>query len=229
MNCLLCHRQLRDNWSLRFLLLPKKYQTKTVCEACLTTFRLIEPATCCPGCGRQQALKQVCGDCQKWQTHSSMAFSNVALFEYNAAMKQFMHAYKFQGDYRLRAAFNVQFSQFVQEQQNAALLVALPIDEQTWQTRGFNQVSGLLDGLALKAPLLMNRSKSEKRQSQKSRWERLETSNHFQIDVEYPEQIKNKEILLIDDVYTTGRTLRHAAQTLLEAGCATVRSVTLCR
>jgi len=39
----------------------------------------------------------------------------------------------------------------------------------------------------------------------------------------------NNPVLLVDDIYTTGRTLRHAAQLLKEAGCQEVYALTLCR
>lgn len=41
--------------------------------------------------------------------------------------------------------------------------------------------------------------------------------------------VKDKDILLVDDIYTTGSTLRHAATMLLEAGAKSVSSLTLIR
>ncbi|HBC90402.1 MAG TPA: ComF family protein, partial [Lactococcus sp.] len=41
-------------------------------------------------------------------------------------------------------------------------------------------------------------------------------------------KVPNK-VLLIDDVYTTGRTLQHAITVLKEAGAQDVRSFSLCR
>ncbi|WP_285885297.1 ComF family protein [Cytobacillus oceanisediminis] len=41
--------------------------------------------------------------------------------------------------------------------------------------------------------------------------------------------IKNKKIILIDDIYTTGSTLYHAAKVLKAGGAASVCSVTLAR
>ncbi|WP_324614141.1 ComF family protein [Pediococcus pentosaceus] len=41
--------------------------------------------------------------------------------------------------------------------------------------------------------------------------------------------ISGEHILLVDDIYTTGATLRQARTTLLRNGATQVRSVTLCR
>ncbi|MEK1829666.1 phosphoribosyltransferase family protein [Priestia megaterium] len=41
--------------------------------------------------------------------------------------------------------------------------------------------------------------------------------------------VTNQEFLLIDDIYTTGATVRQAANCLQEAGARSVRSLTLIR
>jgi len=41
--------------------------------------------------------------------------------------------------------------------------------------------------------------------------------------------VQNKNILLVDDIMTTGATARSAAATLIEAGAASVRVATLSR
>ena len=41
--------------------------------------------------------------------------------------------------------------------------------------------------------------------------------------------IKNKDILLIDDVYTTGSTLRSASKALIDAGASKVTILVLAR
>jgi competence protein ComFC len=42
-------------------------------------------------------------------------------------------------------------------------------------------------------------------------------------------KIDNRSFLLIDDIYTTGSTLRHAAKLLIQNGAASVSSLTLIR
>ena len=43
------------------------------------------------------------------------------------------------------------------------------------------------------------------------------------------EKVTGKEIMLIDDVYTTGTTVRNAARLLYEHGATRVSSLTLAR
>ena len=66
---------------------------------------------------------------------------------------------------------------------------------------------------------------SKEQQAKKTRIERLQTPQLF--DVIAPQQIKDKNILLVDDIYTTGTTMSHAKKALLEAGAQEVRGFTL--
>lgn len=47
--------------------------------------------------------------------------------------------------------------------------------------------------------------------------------------VKYPARVKDKHVLLIDDVMTTGSTLRECAQVILKAGAASVDTLTVAR
>lgn len=47
--------------------------------------------------------------------------------------------------------------------------------------------------------------------------------------VKYPDNIKGKRVLLIDDVYTTGSTLRECAKVLKKAGAKSVDSLTVAK
>ena len=63
-------------------------------------------------------------------------------------------------------------------------------------------------------------------QSSKTREERLQTQQAFKIKkgVDLPDKI-----LLVDDIYTTGKTLQLAKQILLEAGVKEVLSFSIAR
>ncbi|MDE1542612.1 ComF family protein [Ligilactobacillus salivarius] len=99
------------------------------------------------------------------------------------------------------------------------------MDEYTMQHRGFNQVEGLIGDLPYSRVLKMKKLKRDKKQSEKSRSERLKTQQPF----EYIGDKLQGNYVIIDDVYTTGRTLYYAQELLLKNGASRVCSVTLAR
>ena len=127
----------------------------------------------------------------------------------------------------------------------AKLLVrALPLDEsfdlvmpmpvhwrKLWE-RGFNQAELISRPVAnrygIKLSGNLRRSRYTKPQAGLSETERR-TNLKGSFAVRRPDEIKGKKILLIDDVFTTGATLRAAAEALKAAGAARVSALTLAR
>lgn len=58
---------------------------------------------------------------------------------------------------------------------------------------------------------------------------RKNVSRAFAVPANRTDKIKNKRIVLIDDVYTTGSTVRECAKALLQAGAAEIFVLTLAR
>lgn len=136
-----------------------------------------------------------------------------------------MHLYKFQGDYSLRNVFRHFFTDQV-KQVAADIVCPVPISDHTWQTRGFNQVTGLLD---LPVTQLLSTVGQKKRpQSSRSRQERLTIAQPFRwLNRAAKELVKGKQVLIVDDVYTTGRTIYYAADLIREGGVKSVKTLSL--
>jgi competence protein ComFC len=231
--CLVCSSPIAPTINWETLLFGPNQ--KPVCEKCYAQFSPIrEPA--CKICNRslyklnpQFYQDEICNDCIKWQQSSkwkNILEKNTSLFEYNDFMAEVIARFKYRGDYAIAKIFSQPLKQLLQNI-DYDLLVPIPLSEERLYERGFNQA----DSLALEAgaePInLLRRIHSEK-QSKKSRNERIHLPQVFQLSQAAP-PFQNKHILLIDDVYTTGSTLRQAAVILLQAGAKTVQSLTLAR
>lgn len=223
MNCSLCQQELIRNLSLIELFSAPSL----CCSACLQKFSRIDPKTACLGCGRPQLQKALCSDCQKWQTTYPQLLENTALFTYDDVLKNWMQRYKFEGDYHLRFIFASELKQQLQAF-HGYLICPIPLTEDRFNTRGFNQVNGLLSAAKCKSTELLARPEPSLPQSKKTRQERLQLMQPFVLTIA-PEKIKNKRVLLVDDVYTTGRTLFHAADIFWQNGVKVVKSLTLAR
>ena len=110
------------------------------------------------------------------------------------------------------------------------IVTPVPISRQSLCDRGFDQTEILAAGVAQRLKLengkyLLVRIKDTPHQRELSREER-EKNIHNAFRVVEPERVYNKNILLLDDVYTTGSTVRECARVLKEAGAARVAVIT---
>ncbi|MFC6207639.1 ComF family protein [Levilactobacillus tongjiangensis] len=153
---------------------------------------------------------------------------NRALFQYDAGFKAYMQQYKFQGDYALRVVVQATLARALQRA-TYDVLVPIPVDVATWQSRGFNQVTGWLTGQPFFQALEVVADHKERPQSAKTRAERLVTPQPFSLAPNACKVLQHQRVLLLDDVYTTGRTIRHAIDQINLSGAKAVTSLTLAR
>lgn len=102
------------------------------------------------------------------------------------------------------------------------LIIPIPISKQRMKERGFNQIGWIakkvaheLGGSFIYKDDLLLKIKHTKKQSTLKRSERLSNpKGSFAVH----KKIKNKKVILIDDVITTGATVNEAKRALKEAG-----------
>ncbi|WP_049782643.1 ComF family protein [Maribacter sp. HTCC2170] len=105
-------------------------------------------------------------------------------------------------------------------------VIPVPLHHKKLKRRGYNQVSlfGKQLALHLKAEFLENgliKTSNTKTQTKKTRIGRWQNNKALYM-LNKPELITNKNILLVDDVITTGATMEICAQTLGEAKGVTI-------
>ena len=113
-------------------------------------------------------------------------------------------------------------------------VIPVPLHPQRLRTRGFNQASiiGQTASKALKLPLdevsLVRVSTTEKyRAGMDTKGRRDTVAGAFR--VAYPRLIAGEDILLVDDVFTTGATVSACAEVLFDAGAKSVFVLTIGR
>ena len=113
------------------------------------------------------------------------------------------------------------------------VIIPVPLHATRLYERGFNQAEVLCEEISKKYERqyrndLLFRIKDTPHQTGLNRDNRLlNLSNAFKItDIK---KIKNKRILIIDDIFTTGSTLDEVAFTLLKAGAKSVSGLCLAR
>lgn len=195
-----------------------------LCEKCTTLLPLItEPI--CEKCGRQMKEATICSDCAKWS--ENILRTNRAVFSYSNEMKIFIQQWKFRGDYIWIEAFEpyikTTFTKYYHNIQ--AVLVPIPLTEERLYERAFNQAEAIATVIGLPIETALQRdSQFQEKQSKKTRAERLQSKNPFIVTKQL-----NKPVILVDDIYTTGMTIHHAANALHTYGVKEIYSFTLVR
>ena len=155
------------------------------------------------------------------------------LMIYRDHTRHAIHRFKFGNSPELARPFgHLMAEKIIENQLNADFLVPIPLDFMRQFSRGYNQslllaeMVSKITGIPTCQPL--RRIKRRSRQSGRNRIDRhKELAGNFVL--KSPEAVKNRNILLIDDIFTTGATLDAATTTLLSGGAASVTVFTLAR
>ncbi|HLR52092.1 MAG TPA: ComF family protein [Candidatus Avamphibacillus sp.] len=223
MNCLWCDEEIIIQISWLNLVIPPKQQH--LCNICMNKLDKITGKRC-KRCSRRSE-ETICIDCKRYgQIETDPLVFNYSVYSYNEYMQEIVTKWKYRGDYILGRAFEQSFQQAFKEifpRSYEYCIIPVPLSRERLKERAFNQAA-ILAGFLTSEPLhALTRVHGEK-QSKKTRKERMSAVNPFK-------SIKqlNKPAILVDDIYTTGTTLRHAAQKLKQAGCPDVYGFTLIR
>ncbi len=114
-----------------------------------------------------------------------------------------------------------------------SLIVPVPLHPKKLRERGFNQSLILAKGISKKFTvsldfMTLRRHINTEPQISLGKKER-ESNVHGVFSVTDPDKIKGQRIILVDDVYTSGSTVKECARVLMKNKAAAVAVITLAR
>jgi ComF family protein len=175
----------------------------------------------------------LCGDCIGREPPFSVAR---AVGRYEATLLEAIHQFKYRGRIALGEILADMMARYRYPAFSPAgfsLVVPVPLHTKRLRQRMFNQSVILARGVAKRHALpldvtALRRSAFTEPQISLGRDERAaNVRGAFTVDA--PARIEGKRVVLIDDVYTTGSTVRECCRVLARAGAAEIAVLTLAR
>ena len=172
----------------------------------------------------------LCHACRKHPPSYTRAWT---LYPYLPPLQQAIRLFKYGGKISLAAPLAQLMIDRLPPLNSIAVLIPVPLHAGRLREREFNQALLLADriGRHLSLPVSCDyliRTSPSPAQTTLPRKERLNNLRGA-FAVPRPEAVSGKDILLIDDVFTTGATVNQCAKTLRKAGSGNVYVLTLSR
>ena len=228
--CALCHGLLGERDA-------HPPQPNLTCAVCRTRFRTVRPPWC-ERCGQPEPNFGPCRLCAEWPAALKTVRSAVWLVE---GAQQAVYALKYGGLSRIADDLALVTAPLRPRTDGAPALIPIPLAPKRLQQRGYNQSELLARALARKwripvLPDLLSRTRETPTQTALTPGTRLaNVAGAFQVRNVKCEmrnsafRLSHCELILVDDVFTTGATLAEAARALEQAGAPRIHGVTFAR
>lgn len=145
----------------------------------------------------------------------------IYLFHYEGIIRQLILKYKFKEKaylYKTFVNFLLKDEKIFQKFQTYDKIISVPISKKRNKQRGYNQSELIAKEIAKKINIsyennILYKVKDVVEQSKLSKEERIENIKSV-YDIRNKENLENRKILLLDDIYTTGSTVQECCKIL---------------
>ncbi|GER93367.1 ComF family protein [Dissulfurispira thermophila] len=171
-------------------------------------------------------LSTICELCLK----KPPAFSKVLYYGiYDGALKEAIHLLKFNGVKRLSGPLSLMLSELPIPKADG--IIPVPLHPNRLYKREFNQTASISRHLSknLKIPLMIDVLKKIKETPPQTDVSGKERFKNIRNAFKVCREINGMNLLLIDDVITTGATIRECSKVLIKAGAKSVVVIALAR
>ena len=204
---------------------------KYICPECFEKLKLVGEEAC-ESCGAALGLSGICFNCEK-----DFSFdSNTAFFEYNETMREIIHSIKYNKKaHKMVTVSNIMAeyaSDKLENHRDFDIIIPVPLHKKRYRKRGFNQAEILgekiaeITGVKLESDICIRTVDTAPQSLTGAGSRRRNVEGIF--DLKPNIDVRNKKIILVDDIFTSGSTLNSMSNMLKEVGAETVVCVTLC-
>lgn len=222
MKCLICGNIIIEKISFTSLFPKRK---RLICDDCLNKFTKVTGG--CIRCGKKTTDK-ICCDCLYWEKKLTKIIINYSLYYYNDYAKEVIKKIKFLGDLAPLFSFSSEITHFFRNiRKKNYYLVPVSLHKDRLYERGFNQSKTIAKMINLPILDILVKNNND-RQSKKKKNERIIFDNQYEL-INKDIDLHGKNIIIIDDIYTTGATIHKVGKVLLSKNVSHLFSFTLFR
>ena len=207
--CMFCTEELKES------------SYNVTCENCLNTLPFISNP--CDKCGSPMNENQV-GVCFKCKNNNQNFILAKSVFEYKDLPLRVVHNLKYNGNkYLVEYMVKYMVDMFATWNLFPDFITCVPMTKEREKAREYNQSKLLAEEFAKEVKVsfcdFCLRVKDVDSQTGLNQKERIQNViDSFEFNKQYKKEIKNKTILIVDDVITTGATVNEISKVLLQAG-----------
>ncbi|MBM7615364.1 ComF family protein [Alkaliphilus hydrothermalis] len=157
-----------------------------------------------------------------------------SVVEYQGQIRKLIYRLKYKQETYLARELGKMMGDFIEREGLAAdFIVPVPLHKSREKERGFNQATLLAKyvsesiGIPYKDRCLVRNKKTSVMHQLSKSQRRQNVLGAF--SVERPAELIGQDIILLDDIFTTGATIEACIRTLLEAGVASIKVVAFAR
>ena len=189
----------------------------------------------CPKCNLK--LKKISMyNIEDYKESSSFFDEHIYFFQYSGEIRNAMLNYKF----REKSYIYKTFIQFLKNDEKIWLqikkydiIIPVPISKKRLKERGYNQSELIAKEIAkvVRKEICSNiliKKKENKKQSELNQDERIKNVQGV-YKVINVQKIKDKTVLLVDDIFTTGNTVNECSKALIQAGAKKIGICTIAK
>ncbi len=222
--CSLCGKDLHFNSSA------------SICSDCKNSLPKLDGIVCQKCSLPLPDGETICRDCKNAK---NIYFDVIkSPFLYSGKTRTLIKKFKYSRKFFLAKDLSELMSDFIKEQnidKETDVIIPVPIHRYKGLLRGFNQAALLAEAVAenINKPVYtkaLKRTKYTKPQFKLKKQQRIENlENMFAVNKKYADVIKDKNILLIDDIVTTCSTINQCSKILKEFSAGKITVVSLSR
>lgn len=212
----------------------KTIMDKYLCRDCEKSIKKLEPPLCskCSKPLDYSESSDICKECFSQERHFETSKS---LYVYDGLIKKAIYSYK----YYNKPYFNKLFGNMLLDYMKSInytsfdFVTSVPLHPSKMRKRGYNQSELLARHISnnLRITYLdaLKRTKKTLKQSEQSKEERRKNLKGAFTAKRCAEKTINSQVLLVDDIYTTGSTVEECSKVLLDFGVSKVYVITIAR